>query len=108
MHIEPPYSNILCNSTVLCLHAMYSVLPCTYVGRNGSVVYLEEVPLQALPMFQGTYTRSVCSSSIVVISGGFIKFRKGGSVTGAREARPQIFVLPRPLLVMLEVRTEYH
>ena len=88
MHIEPPYSNILCNSTVLCLHAMYSVLPCMYIGRNGSVVYLEEVPLQALPMFQGTCTRSVCSSSVVVISGGFRNSERGvQSLARAKPAR---------------------
>ena len=60
------HSNILCHSTVLSLHAMYAVLLCTYVGSNGSIVYLEEVPLQALPMFQGTCSGSVCSSSVVV------------------------------------------
>ena len=27
-------------------------VPC-FVGDNGTVVFLEEVPMQALPMFQG-------------------------------------------------------
>ena len=44
--------------------------------------------------------------STMVLSGGFRNSERGVQPL-AREARPQIFGLPRPLSVTLEVRTEY-
>ena len=45
-------------------------------------------------------------SASVHLSGGFRNSERGVQPL-AREARPQIFWLPRPLSVTLEVRTEY-
>ena len=42
----------------------------------------------------------------IAVSGGFRNLERGVQQL-AREARPKIFGLPRPLTVTLEVRTEY-